>query len=172
MGLTRALGPGPVMVISMNVALKGAVRTLLTALGFGAAMGLCFNAAWLLLDRALTGDTLIATFYLTAAGTISAGLALTLVARLHRRPWTSRFAAAFVILAAGTGALTAFFIMTQTVTASHDLTEMPVRVALLVMSLSTATALYNFLTMAGLAVLPFALPLIVAFAYLIAHDAR
>ena len=172
MGLTRALGPAPAMVISMNVALKGALRALLTALGFGLAMGLCFNAAWLLLDRALTGDTLIATLYLAAAGTISAGMALAVVAFLHRCPWTSRFAAAFVILVAGTGALTAFFIMTQTVTAAHDLTEMPLRVALVVMGLSTATALYNFLTMAGLAILPFALPLIVAFASLIASDAR
>jgi hypothetical protein len=44
--------------------------------------------------------------------------------------------------------------------------------AFAIMTISTAAALHNFLTMAGLAILPFALPVIVAFAALIARDSR
>ena len=62
--------------------------------------------------------------------------------------------------------------MLNTVVRAHDLTEVPIETAFAIITISTAAALHNFLTLAGLAILPFALPVIVAFAVLIARDSR
>ena len=145
---------------------------LLIAPAFGLSFALCFTVAWLFLGRALTRDTLTATLFLGAAAAVSACLALAAAAFLPRRGWSARFAAAFVLLAAGTLGFTSFILMLHTVARAHDLTELPIRMAFAIMTISTAAALHNFLTLAGLAILPFAMPLIVAFAALIARDSR
>lgn len=135
-------------------------------------MAMCFAGAWLLLDRALTRDALLAALFLAAAGTISAGLAFGVGAKLRHLAWTARFSAAWVLLSAGTLGFTAVFMMVHTVLGHHDLSEVPVRMVFAIMVISTAAALHNFLTLAGLAILPFALPVIVAFAALVARDSR
>ena len=71
-------------------------------------MGLSLTVAWLLLGRAVTKDTLTAALFLAAAGAISAGLAVVAAALLQRRALSGRFAAASVLLAAGTLGLTSF----------------------------------------------------------------
>ena len=171
MGLTQVDGPAQIVPIGTDMFVSGRTRVLLAPM-FGLMMGLCLAGAWRLVDRPLTGGTLLASLFLAAAATISAGVALAIAARLRRLPWSARFAAAFVPLAGGTLGLTAFFMMMHMVTAGHDLTEVPVRVLVAIMVINTAAALHHFLSLAGLAMLPFALPVIVAFAALVARDAR
>lgn len=135
-------------------------------------MAICLILAWLILGRALTRDTVTATVFLATAATVSAGFALAATGWLRTRGWSARFAAALVLLAAGTLGFTSLLMMLHTVVRAHDLTDVPVAVAVAVAAISTVAALHNFLTLAGLAILPLALPVILAFAVLLARDPR
>jgi hypothetical protein len=145
---------------------------LLLAPAFGLAMALCLVIVWLMFGRAWTPDSLVASLYLGAAGTISAGVALAAAALLLDRPMTARLSAAFVILVVGSVGLTSVFLMTKQVSAAHNITELPLGRAVLVVTISSAAALYNFLTVLGLVILPLGLPVIAVFALLIARKPR
>ena len=142
------------------------------AIAFAAAMMMAFAATWLLLDRAITGKVLLAMAFLALAAFIAALAAETVVALLGRRPSTARFAAAILILIVGTVGLMSALLMAQSVLASYDLAVVPAAMALQILMISGAAALYNFLTLAGLVILPFSLPIIVVFAWLIARAPR
>jgi hypothetical protein len=136
------------------------------------ALGASFLAGWLLLDRAITGRTLTAFLCIAVAGAISAALAVIAAHMLRRRPWSARFAAVLIVLTAGTVGLAATFIAAPMAWGFHDLTALPIRVVLLVLAIQTVSALYGFLAIAGLLMLPLALPLTAAFALFIARPSR
>jgi hypothetical protein len=169
--MTQPILMAPAMLAVSIRPASGNMRLLL-APAFGLSMGLSLTVAWLLLGRALTKDTLTATLFLVAAGAIAAGLALAAARLLRGRASSARFAAAFVLLAGGTVGLTSVFMMLHTVLRAHDLIEVPIGTAFAITTISTAAALHNFLTLAGLSILPFALPVIAAFAVLIARISR
>ena len=129
-------------------------------------------AAWLLLGRAVTAPVGLAMAFLAVAALAAALAAQISVAVLHNQPWTSRFAAATLILVVGTVGTTSALLMAQTVLASYDFTDVPAGMVVRILMVSGAAALYNFLTMAGLVILPFSLPLIAAFAWVIARRRR
>lgn len=135
-------------------------------------MALCFAAGWLFLGRAFTGRTLTACFYVAVASTLAAAAALVAARILARRHWSARFAAAVILLVVGVGGLTPIFMAMQMAWAFHDLSELPLHIFVLVLALMGAAALYNFLAIAGLLILPLGLPAIALFAVLIARTTR
>jgi hypothetical protein len=139
---------------------------------FGIALGASFLIGWVSLGRAVTDRTLAACAYLAVAGAIAAGVAMIAAHLLRRRPWSARFAAALVVLTAGTVGLAASFIGAQLAWGFHDLTELPVHIVLLILAIQAASALYGFLAIAGHIILPLGVPLTAAFALFIARPTR
>jgi hypothetical protein len=54
----------------------------------------------------------------------------------------------------------------------HDFVELPLEIALAILALNVAAALYGFLALAAPLILPLGAPLIALFAFLIARPAR
>lgn len=151
----------------MRVALR-----ILLAPAFGIAMALCFAAGWFLVDRGFTVRSSYALSFLAVSGTVSAGVAEAAARILARAAWSARFAAAFIILAAGTVALASIIMMIQVVFTHHDMREVPVAMAVRIMAINSAAAFHNMLALAAPLMLPLALPLVVVFAGIIAGRAR
>jgi hypothetical protein len=145
---------------------------LLLTPAFGIALGASFLVGWLLLDRAITGRTLTAFLCIAAAGAVSAALAVIAAHLLRRRPWSARFAAVLIVLTAGTVGLAAMFMAAPMAWGFHHLTDLSIRIVLLVLAIQAASALYGFLTVAGPLMLPLWIPLTAAFALFIARPPR
>ena len=62
--------------------------------------------------------------------------------------------------------------MLQLVLTHHRLSEIPLRIALIILAVSSASALYNVLAIAAPLIMPLGLPLIALFAWLIARSPR
>lgn len=135
-------------------------------------MAMSFIAGWLALDRAFTGRVLTAAIYIGVAGMLSAAAALATGFILRRKPWSARFAAALLLLTAGTGGLAALQAGVRTAWIQHALPELPIEIALLILAINIAAALYGFLAIAAPLILPLGLPLIVMSAFLIARASR
>ncbi len=154
-----------------NQRLSGLTRALL-APAFGAAIALSFTLGWLALDRAFTPRTMTAAAYFALAGTLSAGAALVAMRLLARRPWSARMAAALVCLVAGTAGLASVFMMLELVLTFHDLSEVPIPIAIVILGYTSAGALHSVLAIAAPLILPLGLPMIALFAILIAKNPR
>ena len=139
---------------------------------FGAGMALAFAAGWIGLGRDFSARTLSAALTIAVAAALAAALALTAARLLAQKPWSARFAAALILLVAGSGGLASLFIGIETAWATHPLTELPLHIALLILLIISTGALYGFLALAAPLILPLGLPLIAAFAALIAHRPR
>ena len=135
-------------------------------------MALSLLAGWLFVGRAVTASSLTALAYLAAAGTMAAALALAANWLLKRRPWTARLAAALFLLIAGTVGLASFLIGIETAMDTHDLGDVPLRTVLVILALTSAATLYNFLAVAGFLMLPLGAPIMVLFALAIAGMPR
>jgi len=62
--------------------------------------------------------------------------------------------------------------MLQLVLSHHRLSEIPIRISLIILAVSGAGALYNVLAIAAPVIMPLGLPLIALFAWLIAKSPR
>ncbi len=102
----------------------------------------------------------------------SAAVALIAVWLLRRRPWTARLAATLVILFAGTVGVATAAMAAQLILRHHHLSEIPLKIAFLVVALSTAGELYTVLSAAAPLTLPLGLPAVAVFAVLIARPPR
>lgn len=144
----------------------------LLAPAFGAAIALFYTLGWLACGRAFTPRVATAVAHLGLAATLSAGAALLAARVLASHPWSARIAAVLLCLLAGTGGLASLFMTLQSVIVFHDLGEVPLAMALYVLGISGASALYNVLSIAAPLILPLGLPLTVVFAVLIAANPR
>jgi hypothetical protein len=147
-------------------------RRLALAPAFGCGMGLGYIAGWMALDRAVTDRTLAAAATIAGAAALCALLALAASYVLRRRPWSARFAASLVLLLGGTVGFASVAAGTHLAWAQHALLELPLHITVLILAIQIAAALYGFLALAAPLVLPFALPLVAAFAVLIARHPR
>jgi hypothetical protein len=139
---------------------------------YGAAIALAFALSWGVLQRGLDGRTLLATAYFGLAGTLAALAALVAGFLLRTRAASARFAAALVLLLLGTAGFAGVFLTLQLVLTFHRLNEVPLKIALLILGISGAGALYNVLAIAAPLILPLGLPAVVLFAILIARRPR
>jgi hypothetical protein len=139
---------------------------------YGALIALAFALPWVLLQRGFDGRALLATGYFGVAGTLAALAALVVAFLLNSRPASARFAAAFVVLLLGTAGFTSIFLMFQLVLTFHRLSEIPLKIAILILGISGAGALYNVLAIAAPLILPLGLPATILFAVLIARRPR
>lgn len=151
--------------------LSGLVRALL-APAFGALIGLSYALGWLFLERAFTPRMLTATLYFAVAGTLSAGAGLIGAHLLSKRRESARIAVVAICLVAGTTGFAALFLTLDIVLTHHRLSEIPIRVSLIILGISGAGALYNLLAIAAPLILPLGVPVIALFAVLIARTPR
>ena len=135
-------------------------------------MALSFAAGWLVLARTVTAHTATALLAIGVAGALAAGAALVAARMLRRRPWSARFAAAFLVLTVGTCGLASFFIAARIAWLSHPLPDLPLHIVLVILAITGIGALYGFLAIAGFLILPLGLPLIVLFATILARTPR
>jgi hypothetical protein len=135
-------------------------------------MALAFAAGWIGLGRDFSARTLSAALSIAVAAALAAALALIAARLLARKPWSARFAAALILLVAGSGGLASLFIGIETAWATHPMAELPLHIVLLILLIVSTGALYGFLAIAAPLILPLGLPLIAAFAVLMAHRPR
>jgi hypothetical protein len=147
-------------------------RRLAFAPSFGCGMGLGYVAGWMALERAVTDRTLAAAATIGGAAALSAALALIAAHLLRRRPWSARFAATLILLLGGTVGFASVAAGTHLAWSQHSLLELPLHITALILAIQIAATLYGFLALAAPLVLPLALPLIAAFAVLIARHPR
>jgi hypothetical protein len=145
---------------------------LLLAPAFGAAIAISYLLAWLFLERAFTQRVLTATFYFAVAGTLSAGAALAGVHLFSKRRLSARFAAALICLLAGTAGFAILFFTLDIVLSHHRLSELPIRISLIILGISGAGTAYSMLALAAPIILPLGIPLIAIFAFVIARRPR
>ena len=139
---------------------------------FGAAIALSYVLPWLALGRAFSPRVLTATLYFALAGALASAVAL-LAARLFaRRPWSARIAAVVICLAGGTAGFVALFLTLQIVLSHHRLSEIPIRILLIILAISGASETYNVLSIAAPLILPLGVPAILLFALLISGKPR
>ena len=135
-------------------------------------MALSYTVGWLAYGREFTARTATADAYFALAGALAAGAAL-IAARLFRnRPWSVRMAAALICLLVGTTGFASLFTMLHVVFGFHDFSEIPIPMALIILGISGAGALYNVLAIAAPLIMPLGLPMIALFAVLIAKNPR
>ena len=140
---------------------------------YGALIALSYALGWLFLERAFTPRVLGATVYLALAGMLSAGAALVAAKLLAGRSWSARLAAAASCLLIGTVGLASVMMTLEMVLTHHRLTEIPIRVSVVILGISGAGAfLPSVLTIAAPIILPLRVPLIAFFAVLIARAPR
>jgi hypothetical protein len=144
----------------------------LLAPAFGAGMAMAFAAGWIGLGRDFTARAFSAALTIAVAAALAALLALIAARLLAQKPWSARYAAALILLVAGSGGLASLFIGMEMAWATHPMTELPLHIAFLVLLIISTGALYGFLAIAAPLILPLGLPLIAAFAALIAHRPR
>jgi hypothetical protein len=135
-------------------------------------MALAFAAGWIGLGRDFSARTLSAALTIAVAAALAAVLALIAARLLARKPWSARFAAALILLVAGSGGLASLFIGVETAWATHPMAELPLHIVLLILLIVSTGALYGFLAIAAPLILPLGLPLIAAFAVLMARRPR
>lgn len=151
--------------------LSGLARALL-APAFGALIGLSYALGWLFLERAFTPRMLTATLYFAVAGTLSAGAGLIGAHLLSKRRESALIAVVAICLVAGTAGLAALFLTLDMVLTHHRLSEIPIRVSLIILGISGAGAMYNVLAIAAPLILPLGGPVIALFTVLIARTPR
>ena len=134
--------------------------------------GLSFALSSILIGRAFSPRAIVATGFFALAGFLAGASALTASRLLAKKPLSARFAAALICLLAGTAALASVFFMLQLVLSHHRLSEIPIRISLIILAVSGAGALYNVLAIAAPVIMPLGLPLIALFAWLIAKSPR
>jgi hypothetical protein len=132
-------------------------------------MAVAFAASSLWLERPLAGRTIEAVVVIGLAAALAAAIALLADRRLRRRAATARFAAAFILLLGGTSGLSAAIVGAQMAFAFHPLGEVPLHIAILIVALMGATALYYFLAIAAWLLMPLGLPLTLVISLLIAR---
>jgi hypothetical protein len=120
----------------------------------------------------MTPRALTATAFIFTAGTISAAACLAFLHLLRRSPWSARYAAALLCLLGGTGGLTSVFMAFQIGLHSYAIREVRLPLAFFLAGLVGAGAIYEFLSIAGVLMLPLALPLAFALAGLLARRPR
>jgi hypothetical protein len=147
-----------------------ALRTAAFSFGFGGGMAASYLAGWLALGRALSVQSVTAAAFIGLASVLSCGAAAIIAPRVGRRAWSARFAAALIVLICGTAAGSAVFLALATALAQHPLSELPLRIVLLVLAILSAASLYGFLSIAAWLILPLGLPLIVVAALVIARQ--
>jgi hypothetical protein len=147
-------------------------RRLALVPAFGCGMGLGYIAGWTALERAVTDRTLAAAATIGGAATLSAALALIAAHLLRQRPWSARFAASLILLLGGTVGFASVAAGTHLAWTQHTLLELPLHITALILAIQIAATLYGVLALAAPLVLPFALPLVAAFAVLIARSPR
>jgi hypothetical protein len=151
--------------------LSGLVRALL-APAFGALIALSYALGWLYLERSFTPRMLTATVYFAVAGTLSAGAGVIGAQLLSKRRESARMAAVLICLIAGTTGFAALFLTLDIVLTHHRLSEIPIRISLIILGISGAGALYNVLAVAAPLTPPLGAPVIALFAVLIARVPR
>ena len=139
---------------------------------YAGGMAAAFAAGWAWLGRDFTARTLTATLYIAVAAATAAATAALSARLLRGRPWSARIAAALILLIAGTAALASLFLAVETAWATHPMAELPVEIALLILAIIGAGALYGFLAIAGPLILPLGVPLVALSAFLIARRPR
>jgi len=126
----------------------------------------------LFLGRALTPRLVLASLDFALAGTLAAAAALAAAWLLSARPWSARISAVALCLMIGTTGFAVLFLMLELVLPHHRLGEIPFRIALIILAISSAGETYNLLAIAARLILPIALPAIALFAVLIAGRPR
>ena len=145
---------------------------MLLAPAFGALIALSYALGWLFLERAFTPRTLTATLYFAVAGTLSAAAGLIGAQLLAKRRGSVRIAAVLICLVAGTAGFAALFLTLETVLTHHRLSELPIRMSVIILGVSGVGTLYNVLSVAAPLILPLGAPVIALFAVLIARVPR
>lgn len=137
-------------------------RRLALALAFGLALSLLHLGATLRLERAVTGAVLQAAASIGIAGFAACLAAATIVPRLAGRPFGARFAAATILIVAGTTGLAALFLAADMLV--HSRISVPPGHLPKFLVFAPLAALYGFLGTAGRALMPpgFLLALIAA----------
>ena len=156
---------------SKNRRLSRLVRVLL-APAFGAAIAASYLLAWLFLERAFSPRVLTAMLYFALAGTLAAGVGLAGVRFLSKRRESVRIAAALICLVAGTAGFATLIFTLDIVLAHHRLSEIPIRISLIILAISGAGTAYSMLAVAAPIILPLGVPLIALFTVLIARTPR
>ena len=110
--------------------------------------------------------------YFALAGTLAAGAGLIGVRFLWKRPESVRIAAALICLIAGTAGFATLIFTFDIVFAHHRLSEIPIRMTLIILAISGAGTVYSMLAIAAPIILPLGVPLIALFAVLIARRPR
>ena len=95
-------------------------------------------------------------------------MARTAAALQAKRRGSTRFAAALLLLAAVPPLVLSLVMGVQTLSTFHDLSEIPPHIAMLIIAILGAGALYGLLSTALREMVPLALPLMLVFAWLIA----
>jgi hypothetical protein len=135
-------------------------------------IALTLLGANLLIGRHFTPRLLIATIDFAVAGALAAAAALAAAWLFSARPWSARASAVAICLTAGTAGFAVLFLMLELVLPHHRLDEIPFRIALLILAISSAGETFNVLTIAARLILPVGLPAIVVFTLLIAGRPR
>ena len=151
--------------------LSGLLRVLL-APTYGALIALSYALGWLFLERAFTPRMLTATLYFAIAGTLSAGAGLIGAKLLSKRRGSARIAAVLICLVAGTAGFATLFFTLDIVLTHHRLSEIPIRISLLILGISGAGTVYGLLATAAPIILPLGVPVIALFTVLIARTPR
>lgn len=122
---------------------------------------------WLSLGRAVTPRLAVAVLLFGFCAAAAALAASALVRWMPRSPYSARFAAAVVTLLLGTAGLMCA-VMTVETASEHLFEGLSAKTLGLILAYTGAASLYNFLAVAGWVLLPLGLPVIVAFAGLLA----
>jgi hypothetical protein len=115
---------------------------------------------------------LTAASYFAIAGTVSAGVGLIAAHLLSKRRGNARIAAVLICLVAGTAGFATLFFTLDIVLTHHRLSEIPIRISLIILGISGAGTMYTMLAVAAPIIVPLGLPMIVLFALLIARTPR
>jgi hypothetical protein len=157
---------------SINEGLRPGWIAWLIVPAYAAGMAAVFAATWVWLGRDFTARTFTATLYIAVAAAIASATAALAARLLRRSPWSARIAAVLILLISGTAALASLFLAVETAWATHPMSELPMGIALLILAIIGAGALYGFLAIAGPLILPLGLPLVAVSAWLIARRPR
>jgi len=149
-----------------------AARRVLLAPAFGCLIAVSYLLGSLSLGRAFTPRLALATLDFALAGTLASIVALAAAALLYAYPWSARVAAVALCLMVGTAGFAVLFLMLELVLPHHRLGEIPLRIALLILAISSAGETYNLLALASRPILPIGLPATALFAVLIAGRPR
>ena len=145
---------------------------ILLAPAFGCLVALSYLLSNLFLGRALTPRLALATLDFALAGTLAAAAAVAATWLLSARPWSARISAVTLCLTIGTVGFAVLFLMLELVLPHHRLGEIPLRIALIILAISSAGETYNLLAIASRFILPVGLPATALFAVLIAGRPR